>query len=48
MLPRRSQVLGEPVGRCARSALELIKPGDSCVMQIERDGTLMYLTLEFE
>lgn len=31
-----------------RSALESIKPGDSCVMQIERDSTLMYLTLEFE
>jgi serine protease Do len=40
----------EPIStiEALRSALELIKPGDSCVMQIERDSTLMYLTLEFE
>jgi serine protease Do len=31
-----------------RNALDPIKAGDPCVMQIERDGRLMYLTLEFE
>ncbi len=34
--------------RAATSTLQLLKPGDPVVLEIERDGTLMYITLELE